>query len=350
MSGRALLVDAEVARAASAAKDQFLAGLSHELRTPLTPVVAAISGLEPRLARGELGLNEMRDFVAMLRRNLDYEVRLIDDLLDASRLTFGKLALDREDVDLHEVVADAVSLVAAEAARKPAWSCGSQLRRQKLHVEGDASRLRQVFWNLLRNAVKFTPAGGSVTVRSRSAAGLVAVEVRDTRHRHRPGRALPRVRALRPERGRQPGRRPRARAHHRPRHRRRARRAGPGRERRPRTRARVSSSSSPRSAKGPVRPRPRPGRARDATARAGRMDGPAHPAGRRPRGDRRRPGRAAPRRRATRSRWPTRCARALAAGQEGMDLLITDIGLPDGSGHELIAAPAAGGSRCRPSP
>jgi PAS domain S-box-containing protein len=176
---RALLVDAEVARSASAAKDQFLAGLSHELRTPLTPVVAAISGLEPRLAREGLSLNALRELVTMIRRNLDYEVRLIDDLLDASRMTFGKLALDLQKVDLHEVVAQAVSLVTAEAARR-----GVELRldltASKHHVDGDAYRLRQVFWNLLRNAVTFTPAGGSVTVRSRSAAGLVAVEVRDT--------------------------------------------------------------------------------------------------------------------------------------------------------------------------
>jgi PAS domain S-box-containing protein len=176
---RSLLVDVEVARNASAARDQFLAGLSHELRTPLTPVMAALSGLEPRLAQGGLGRDELREFVSMLRRNLDYQVRLIDDLLDASRLAFGKLTLDLRNVNLHEVVADAISMVTAEAARN-GIELRIQLAASKHHVKGDSARLRQVFWNLLRNAIKFTPGGGSVTIRSRAAAGVVTVEVRDT--------------------------------------------------------------------------------------------------------------------------------------------------------------------------
>jgi signal transduction histidine kinase/CheY-like chemotaxis protein len=176
---RSLLVDVEVARSASAARDQFLAGLSHELRTPLTPVIAALSGLEPRLARGGLGPHELRDFVSMLRRNLAYEVRLIDELLDASRLAFGKLTLELQSVDVHDVVAEAVSMVTAEAAGN-GIEVRIQLAASKHYVKGDPARLRQVFWNLLRNAIKFTPGGGSVTVRSRSAAGVVTVEVRDT--------------------------------------------------------------------------------------------------------------------------------------------------------------------------
>jgi PAS domain S-box-containing protein len=176
---RALLVEAEVARAASAAKDQFLAGLSHELRTPLTPIVAAISGLEPELARGGLSVNQLRDLVGTIHRNLDYEVRLIDDLLDASRLSFGKLNLTRDILDLHEVIGDAVSMLASEAHRKGV-ALDVTLEAPWHHVDGDALRLRQVVWNLLRNAIKFTDAGGTIRVRSQSTRSLLRVEVKDT--------------------------------------------------------------------------------------------------------------------------------------------------------------------------
>ncbi len=176
---QALLVDAEVARAATAASERFLAGLSHELRTPLTPVVAAVSGLEPRLAEGTLPPEELRALLAMIRRNLDYEVRLIDDLLDASRLAFGKLVLERQNLDLHAAIVEAVAVVAPEAERKR-LAVTTELAARPHHVDGDGLRLRQVFWNLLRNAVKFTPPGGSVTVRSHAAEGVLSVEVQDS--------------------------------------------------------------------------------------------------------------------------------------------------------------------------
>jgi PAS domain S-box-containing protein len=176
---RSLLVQAEVARAASAAKDQFLAALSHELRTPLTPVVMAVSGLEARLQRGPLSSAEIRDFVGMVHRNLDYETRLIDDLLDASRLAVGKLMLERQPTALHDVLRDAVALTADEARRKGV-PVNLELRARRPQVDGDAMRLRQVFWNLLRNAIKFNDRGGTVTVTSRNDRDVIAVDVRDT--------------------------------------------------------------------------------------------------------------------------------------------------------------------------
>jgi PAS domain S-box-containing protein len=180
---RKLIVQADLARAASVAKDEFLASLGHELRTPLTPVLAAASGLETRLSRGQGTKAELRalvaDLVKMIRRNLGYEVRLLEDLLDASRITLGKLHLDRVEVELHGVIEEAVSLVREDAVKKGV-ELKLKLRARNPRVFGDALRLRQALWNLLRNAIKFTPAGGSVVVESRAAAGRLAVDVHDT--------------------------------------------------------------------------------------------------------------------------------------------------------------------------
>ncbi len=165
------------AEAANLAKDRFLATLSHELRTPLTPVLAVISSLE-----GDARLpDHFRREISMVRRNVELEARLIDDLLDLTRVANGKIQLDRKEVDLHEVVEHAVQT-----------SCAGELATGRRHVEvdlaatghylsGDAPRLIQVFWNLLNNAVKFTPEGGTITVRTRDESPVrVAVEITDT--------------------------------------------------------------------------------------------------------------------------------------------------------------------------
>ncbi|HEX6902258.1 MAG TPA: ATP-binding protein [Thermoanaerobaculia bacterium] len=163
------------ARSMNEAKDRFLAALSHELRTPLTPVLAVLSNLES----GERLPSELRGDMAMMRRNIELEARLIDDLLDLTRISRGKLELQRGDVDLRQVVEHAVQT-----------SCGEEIAAGRLNVVmdledghrlwADAPRLTQVFWNLLNNAVKFTPEGGTVHVRSWSDGGWLAVEVADT--------------------------------------------------------------------------------------------------------------------------------------------------------------------------
>jgi PAS domain S-box-containing protein len=165
------------AEAANRAKDKFLAVLSHELRTPLSPVAMTIPSLEidPGMPL------QFREDLAMVRRNIDLEVKLIDDLLDLSRVTSGKLRLQMQPLRVHELLAHVVRSSTAEAAGKP-------LRvRHELHAKndlssGDPARLQQVFWNLLRNAVKFTPEGGDITVRTwnREADGRLMVEVRDS--------------------------------------------------------------------------------------------------------------------------------------------------------------------------
>jgi len=166
----------DAAEAASKAKDRFLAVLSHELRTPVSPalLIAGAMAADPSLPP------EAREDARTIQRNIAQQTRLIDDLLDVTRIENGKLALHFEDLDLHDVLRDCLTLCGGEAAAK-----GVQLQllpQADLHaVRGDQARLRQLFINLIKNAVKFTPAGGSVTVRSSDVAEQkVQVEVSDT--------------------------------------------------------------------------------------------------------------------------------------------------------------------------
>ncbi len=166
----------DVALAAARAKDEFLAALSHELRTPLNPVLLVASD---GAQRGEFP-QAAREAFAMIAKNVSLEARLIDDLLDLTRITEGKLLLDLRTVDVHDVLREAVETVRADAAQKY-QSLELTLEAAAPRVRGDPTRLQQVFWNLLKNAVKFTPACGRVTVVTRMAAdGCVEIEVSDT--------------------------------------------------------------------------------------------------------------------------------------------------------------------------
>jgi signal transduction histidine kinase/CHASE1-domain containing sensor protein/ActR/RegA family two-component response regulator len=169
----------EAAEKANRSKDQFLAMLSHELRTPLTPVLAATAGsaIDPSLPAA------VRNDLAMIHRNVELEARLIDDLLDLTRVSRGKLQLRDETVDLHRVIADAVAVVPPESIGNKRLSVEQDLSAPAHHVRGDAARLQQVFWNLVKNAVKFTPPGGRISIRTSNLpfdAGALRVEVADT--------------------------------------------------------------------------------------------------------------------------------------------------------------------------
>lgn len=169
----------EAAEAANQAKDRFLATLSHELRTPLTPVLAVVSSLERDARLDEL----VREELAMIRRNVELEARLIDDLLDLTRIARGKLELHPEVVDLRQILDHALQTCCSPdlAARRP--RIATDLAPGDHRVWGDASRLTQILWNLLNNAVKFTSAEGTITVRSRrepgDGAGWLEIEVAD---------------------------------------------------------------------------------------------------------------------------------------------------------------------------
>jgi HAMP domain-containing protein/signal transduction histidine kinase len=158
------------------AKDQFLAMLSHELRTPLTPVLASALALEnePDLP------NDIHESLQMIRRNVELEARLIDDLLDLTRIDRGKVQLNFEVVDAHTLLQNALDICQAEIDRKH-LKRSLNLRAQKIHMRADPARLQQIFWNLINNAVKFTPANGQITITtSNDSGGQLRVEIADT--------------------------------------------------------------------------------------------------------------------------------------------------------------------------
>ncbi len=161
MQREALRVSAEEAQAASRAKDDFLAALSHELRTPLTPVLMGAASLQedPRLPE------DVRDQLATMRRNVELEARLIDDLLDVTRIKRGKLTIATIPADVHELLRQSDEIIRSDGLGKDV-SVHFHLEAARHHAMADPARLQQVFWNLLKNALKFTPAGGTITVRS----------------------------------------------------------------------------------------------------------------------------------------------------------------------------------------
>lgn len=165
------------AEAANLAKDQFLAVLSHELRTPLTPALAAASSLESSLT---IDPQELRESISMIRRNIELEARLVDDLLDLTRISRGKLRIQVATIDLHETIEHAVDMCQADEGAARA-AVVMKLNAPERNVRGDAARLAQVFWNLILNAIKFTPADGTVTITtSNPSPGMVRIEVHDT--------------------------------------------------------------------------------------------------------------------------------------------------------------------------
>jgi PAS domain S-box-containing protein len=165
----------EQAEAAGRAKDQFLAVLSHELRTPLTPVLMAVSAIS-----SEKGLShDVHDALDMIQRNIKVEARLIEDLLDLTRISRNKLELELEDLDVHMALQQALKACQAAIEAKN-LEVRLQLSAQKSFVLGDFARLQQVFWNLIKNAVKFTAEGGKILIQSYNKDGQIVVEISDT--------------------------------------------------------------------------------------------------------------------------------------------------------------------------
>jgi hypothetical protein len=167
------------AEAANRAKDRFLAVLSHELRTPLTPVLAAVQDLQ--MERDPATAPQ----IEMIRRNVELEARLIDDLLDLTRISKGKLLLNRETVDVHALVHHVIDMCASDIASGE-LHVTAELNAAQHHVQADPARLQQVLWNLLKNSIKFTPAGGTIAITSANDAshnghpGLLSISVKDT--------------------------------------------------------------------------------------------------------------------------------------------------------------------------
>jgi signal transduction histidine kinase len=162
------------AQTASRAKDDFLATLSHELRTPLTPVLLTVGSLlqSPKLH------DALRDDLEMIERSVELEAKLIDDLLDLTRIARGQIKAHFEVRDLHRLLAETVALCRDRSEEKEIQVdlvTGATAR----HVWGDAARLQQIFWNLLQNAVKFSSAGSRVQVRTSDEGNRIRVDIAD---------------------------------------------------------------------------------------------------------------------------------------------------------------------------
>jgi CheY-like chemotaxis protein len=149
--------------------------LSHELRTPLTPVLAVAQAMEEDPSLPE----EMRTFLEIIRRNVELEVILIDDLLDLVRVSKGKLQLELKEVNVHTTVENVVEICRSDIEAR-GLKLKLELQATGTAVMGDPARLQQVLWNLLKNAVKFSPDGGEITLRTTDTAdGKIAIEVAD---------------------------------------------------------------------------------------------------------------------------------------------------------------------------
>ena len=168
---QALRSEAELA---NRAKDQFLGTVSHELRTPLTAILGWVSLLRRRGAPAEVDRG-----LVVIERNARLQTKLIDDVLDISRIISGKLGLNVGTVKLREIVVAAIETVNPAADLK-GLVIANELPADDLTISADADRLQQVVWNLLANAVKFTPKGGRVTVRAGRDGSDVWVCVEDS--------------------------------------------------------------------------------------------------------------------------------------------------------------------------
>jgi len=174
-----LLVREKAARAdaetANRAKDEFLALVSHELRTPLNAIVGWVEILLRNEAAGDFAAHALE----VIKRNADLQVRIIEDILDVSRIVAGKLQLEVRPLELTGVIQSAVNAVQPAADAKSVH-LRTVLNADADPVSGDVQRLQQVVWNLLSNAIKFTPAGGEVEVRLDQIDSSACITVTDT--------------------------------------------------------------------------------------------------------------------------------------------------------------------------
>ncbi len=164
------------AEMASRTKDRFLAMLSHELRTPLTPILFSSSLLteDPTLSE------TMREHLRVIVKNAELEARLVDDLLDVTRISRGKFHLNFGIADAHKVLRTVLETCSADLANKQ-LHLSVELEATNYQLRADVDRLQQVFWNLIKNAIKFTPPGGRIAIRSMNLrSDLLRVEIQDS--------------------------------------------------------------------------------------------------------------------------------------------------------------------------
>lgn len=163
------------AERANRLKDEFLASLSHELRTPLTTML----GWTELLMRPHVRETELTDGLEIIHRSTKLQLQLINDLLDMSRISVGKLTLNLEFAELFDIVESVVHLIRPTATAKKI-TVKSQMPKEPIVVRLDADRFTQILWNLLTNAIKFTPSGGQITLTLDSDSEFARVAVSDT--------------------------------------------------------------------------------------------------------------------------------------------------------------------------
>lgn len=173
------------AETANRAKDRFLAMLSHELRTPLSPVLHAVALIEEENDPAP----PVRDLLQTIRRNVQLEARLIDDLLDIARIRSGKLQITPEDVDAHDLLHRALEICQPDIEQK-SLQVKLNLNAKRCRLQADPARLQQIFWNLISNAIKYTGADDSLVLSTSDDLehDVLCVEVRDTGIGIDPGR------------------------------------------------------------------------------------------------------------------------------------------------------------------
>jgi len=172
----ALRAAKEAAEQAAEAKDRFLAVLSHELRTPLTPALATAQLLERRKDVGA----DLHESLQLIRRNIELEALLVDDLLDLTKIARGMIELRKQPVDLHLLVQTVADICMSELLGK-GQHLEIDLNAAEHHADADPARMQQVLWNLVKNAIKFTAPGGTIRVRSENTEpGRIAISVADT--------------------------------------------------------------------------------------------------------------------------------------------------------------------------
>jgi signal transduction histidine kinase len=168
--------DKHAAEKDSAAKTRLLAMVSHDLRGPLNPILMAVAAAESDPVVAERAKEPLR----LIRGAVTEEVQLIEDLLDVARFATGKFTMKMAPVDLHTAIEKAI-LSCQESARSRRIDLQSDLSATATSVIGDMARLQQVFWNLLTNAIKFTPPDGRIAVRSfDSPEGWIGIEIKDS--------------------------------------------------------------------------------------------------------------------------------------------------------------------------
>ncbi len=163
------------AEAADRAKDQFLARLSHELRTPLTPMLLAVT----ELLDNPTTPTDLRASLEMIRQNVQFEVRLIDDLLDVTRIGQGKVSYRWEVLDAHDLIRRTLDICREEIHTK-GIELVIDLAAAESHARADSVRFQQILRNLVKNALKFTPGGGWISVSTRSEGGHLSIEIADS--------------------------------------------------------------------------------------------------------------------------------------------------------------------------